>query len=453
MIKPLSMAGYKLLHDSALAFADIESTGIRVDVPYLKSQYAALDKEIIKVEKALWRTREAKEWKSHFKEKMSFTSPVQLSTMLFKIWKYRVTKETHKGNAAVDDQVLRKIGTPFTTGILRMRKISKVKDTYILGLLKEQSGGFLHPSFNLHTVLSFRGSSDGPNFQNQPVRDPFQGEIVRKAFIPLELGHQFGEIDYKGNEVASNACYNHDPNLIAYIKDPTKNMHRDMAAECFKLMLDQVGEKIRYVGKNGFTFAEFYGSYYGDIAPAMWEAIEEHKLVTEDGIPLYDHLRKVGIPTLEEFTNHIQAVEHSFWNVRFPSYAKWKYDWYDEYLRKGYFDLLTGFRCQGPMRRNEVTNYPGQGTAFHFLLWSMIQLHRWLTANEMKTKLIGQIHDSLELSFHPDEVQTVLRKAKQIMCHDIRNHWKWINVPLGIDVGIAPIGATWNDKVKMEIAT
>jgi DNA polymerase I-like protein with 3'-5' exonuclease and polymerase domains len=81
----------------------------------------------------------------------------------------------------------------------------------------------------------------------------------------------------------------------------------------------------------------------------------------------------------------------------------------------------------------------------------MVQLHRWLTVNEMKTKLIGQIHDSLELSFHPDEIQTVLRKAERIMCHDIRNHWKWINVPLGIDVEVAPVGGTWADKQKMEI--
>lgn len=450
-MKPLSMDGYKLMHDGALALTDIEDTGIRVDVPYLKSQYAKLDKAVLSIEKELWHTREAKEWKSRFKDKTSFTSPIQLATMLFKVLGYESMKTTRGGSYAVDDEVLRRIGTPFTTGILRMRKSLKVKDTYILGLLKEQTGGKLHPSFNLHNVLSFRGSSDGPNFQNQPVRDPFQGNIVRRAFLPLEPGHQFGEIDYKGNEVVSNVCYNHDPNLIAYIKDPTKDMHRDVAMDCFMLLRDQVGKKIRYVGKNGFTFAEFYGSYYGDIAPAMWEAIDEFQLVTEDGIPLYDHLASKGLTTLEKFMEHIQKVEHAFWTERFPGYAEWKYQWYTDYLQKGYFDLLTGFRCQGPMRRNEVTNYPGQGTAFHFLLWSLIQLHRWLTMNEMETKIVGQIHDSIELSFHPAEIKTVLKKAQQIMCHDIRRHWPWICVPMSIDVEIAPVGGTWRDKTPMEI--
>lgn len=447
----LSIDGQKLLLDGAIAFADIERTGIRVDVPYLKSQYATLDKDVLNVEKTLWRTKEAKEWKTRFRDKSSFTSPTQLSHMLFKEWGYFPTKETRKGNAAVDDEALRKVGTPFTTNILRMRKLLKVKDTYILGLLKAQTGGFLHPSFHLHTVTSFRGSSSGPNFQNQPVRDIELGGLVRKAFLPLEPSHQFGEIDYKGNEVVSNACYNRDPNLVAYISDPTKDMHRDVSMKCFLLRKDQIGKKIRYVGKNGFTFPEFYGSYFKNIAPSMWESIAEHKLVTEDGVPLYDHLRAKKISTLRNFTDHIQKVEAKFWNETFPVFAEWKKIWYESYLRDGYFDLLTGFRCQGPMRKNEVCNYPGQGTAFHFLLWSMIQLHRWLTENKMRTKLLGEIHDSLELSFHPDETKEVLQKAQQIMCENIRKHWRWINVPMGVETEVSPIGRSWAEKQKVEI--
>jgi len=450
-MKPLSIAGQRLLLDSTLVFADIERTGIRVDVSYLKKQYVALEKEILEVEKSLWRTKEAREWKSRFKDKTSFTSPTQLSHMLFKEWGHKPTKETRKGHAAVDYAVLKKIGTPFTNELLRMRKILKVKDTYILGLLKAQTGGFLHPSFHLHTVLSFRSSSSDPNFQNQPVRDPFQGDIIRRAFLPLESGHQFGEVDYKGNEVVSNACYSKDPNLISYISDPTKDMHRDVAMMCFQLKAKQIGKKIRYVGKNGFTFAEFYGSYFGNIAPAMWEAIDEYDLTTEDGIKLRDHLRSLKIVTLSQFTNHIEKVEDKFWQEMFPTHATWKQDWYESYLKKGCFDLLTGFRCQGPMRKNEVCNYPGQGTGFHFVLWSMIQIHRWLTVNEMRTKIIGQIHDSIEFSFHPDETQIVLQKARRIMCHDIRNHWPWICVPMQVEAEVAPIGKTWRDKQPMEI--
>lgn len=448
---PISLDAYQLAHDGTLALADIETTGIRVDAPYLKSQYVQLSKDLLAVERALWKTREAKEWKARYKDKTLFSSNAQLSTMLFNVWRYKPTKATRKGNAAVDYDVLRKIGTPFTKGILQMRKILKVRDTYILGLLKCQTSGLLHPSFNLHMVVSHRSSSENPNFQNQPVRDPFQGDIVRRAFLPLEPGHQFGEIDYKGNEVVSNVCYSRDPNLISYIKDPSKDMHRDAAMDCFMLRADQVGKKIRYVGKNSFTFAEFYGSYYANVAPAMWEAIGEYDLTTEDGIPLYTHLKSKGITDLAEFTDHIQQVEDRFWNERFPTHAEWKRKWYADYLGCGWFDLLTGFRCQGPMRRNEACNYPGQGTGFHFVLWDVVQLHRWLTDNKMRTKIIGQIHDSIEFSFHPAELQTVLQKARQMMTISIREHWPWICVPMTIEAEVAPAGGTWRDKQQMEI--
>jgi len=449
---PLSMDGYKLLHDSALVFADIEATGIRMDVKYLHEQDIAVGNDILGIERQLWKTSEAKEWKLRFKDKIKFSATAQLSEMLFKQWKYKPTKTTRKGRASVDDEVLRKINSPFTRLILQHRKLSTVRNTFLSGLLENQLNGFLHPSFNLHTVLSYRGSCHGPNFQNQPVRDPVQGEIVRKAFLPLIPEHQFGEIDYKGNEVVSNACYNHDPNLVAYIKDPTKDMHEDSAKNCFILQPKQIGEMIRYVGKNGFTFPEFYGSYFINIAPAMWWAITEHGLTTEDGIPLYLHLRNEGISNEEEFIDHIQQVEQHFWDERFPTFAKWKVKWYEAYQRKGYFDLLTGFRCQGPMRKNEVCNYPGQGTAFHFLLWGMVRLHEWLVNNEMKTQILGEIHDSIAISFHPDETMTVLRKARKIMCEDIRKHWKWINVPMSIEAEVAPVGKSWQEKQPMEIS-
>ena len=450
-MKPLSMDGYKLLHDGVLAFADIESTGIRLDVKYLQEQYTKVGDALLNIEREMWRTKEAKEWKRKFGNKTKFTSPAQLSDMLFNQWGYKSTKKTKKGKESADVEVLRRIDSPFTRLLLRHNKLNTVKDTFISNLLNNQLDGFLHPSFNLHTVLSYRSSSNGPNFQNQPVRDPEQGTIIRTSFLPLIPEHQIGEIDYKGNEVNSNACYCNDPNLIAYIKDPTKDMHRDSAANAFLLQPEQIGKKIRYVGKNGFTFPEFYGSYYANIAPAMWWAIIKNKLVTKDGIPLRDHLRSKKINNLRQFTNHIAEVERHFWEVRFPTYAKWKIDWYEFYLQKGYFDLLSGFRCQGPMRKNEVTNYPGQGTGFHFVLWGMIQIHQWLTNENMESKVLGQIHDSIVFSFCPKELQIVLKKAEQIMCHDIRKHWKWINVPLSIDVEVSPPGKSWNDKQSVII--
>lgn len=447
----LNKKAYKLFHDGTLAFADIENTGIRVDVSYLKKQYKKLTNEHNQIKKEIEQDKRAKEWEKKYGQKTNYNSTTQLSNMLYKEWGIKPTKTTAKGNAAVDDSVLSKLDLPIVKNILRQRKILKIRDTYILGILNEQTDGFLHPSFNLHLVTSFRSSSDSPNFQNQPIREPIAGSIIRKAYLPLNKNHQIGEVDYSGIEVASNACINKDPNLISYIKDTTKDMHRDVAGECFLLKKNEIGKMIRYVGKNGFTFPAFYGSYYERIAPSMWGMISEHKLKTESGLSLKKHLSSKGIKNLSDFTSHIQKVENKFWNERFVVYDKWKRKTYKEYLKNGYVDIPTGFRAHGPMSKNEVTNYPGQGTAFHFLLWSFIQIHKWLKKEKMRTRIYGQIHDSIVFSFHKDEMMEVLKKTQQIMCHDILKEFPWICVPLKIEAEVSPLGKTWNEKREIKI--
>jgi DNA polymerase-1 len=444
---PYSLDAYNLFHAGALAFADIEATGIRVDTAYLKNQYSSLTTQITNAEKALWKMKEMREWKSRFADKTNIDSTTQLSTILFKVLDYKPTKATARGNAAVDDEVLRRIGTPFTKTILAKRKLTKVRDTYITGLLREQTDGLLHPSFNLHMVQTFRSSSDGPNFQNIPVRDPKQGGVIRRAIIPHNPTDIIGEIDFGAIEVRVAACYHKDPTMLAYLNDPTKDLHREMACECFLLEPGQVTKEIRNVAKGGFVFAEFYGSYFELVGPSLWAQSVDLPLF---GRSLRDWLVGKGLKTRDQFTDHIQEIERHFWEVRFPVYDQWRRDWYAAYLERGWFDTITGFRCQGPMRKNECINYPVQGSAFHVLLWSMSKIHQWLKANEMGSKIVGQIHDSILFNLHPDELDTVLKKAKQIMCVDVRKHYPWLICPLVVETELAPAGASWNEKTKQE---
>ena len=113
--------------------------------------------------------------------------------------------------------------------------------------------------------------------------------------------------------------------------------------------------------------------------------------------------------------------------------------------------MMTGFVCHGTLDRKQVCNAPIQGAAFHCLLWSLIQLQDWLIGNHMKTKIIGEIHDSMLLEFYEPELNDVLRKAQQIMTRDIRQAWKWIRVPLAVEAEVAPAGGSWADKKPMEI--
>ena len=402
-----------------------------------------------------------KQWKRHFKTKTNYDSTDQLGYVLFKILNYESTAKTEKGKYKTDEETLSKINDPIVKKYFKVKKLKKALATYLKGISKEVWNGYLHPNFNLNLVRTYRSSSSNPNFQNIPVRDPEMGRLIRSAFIPRE-GRQLVELDYSGLEVCIAACYHKDPTMISYLKDPTKDMHRDMAAQCFKLRPDQVTKMTRYCGKNMFVFPQFYGDWYLSCAHGLWEAITKMDLVTADGIPIMEHLKNKGIHSLGElnfkekpkkgtFEAHIKNVEKDFWKRRFRVYDKWKKQWYQTYRKQGYFTSLTGFTYQGFYIRNEVINYAVQGSAFHCLLWSLTRLQKELRKRKMKTLLIGQIHDSILADVPVNEMQRFLKLAKWVMVHQLKKEWKWITTPLDIEAEVCPLGTSWADKKEMKI--
>jgi DNA polymerase-1 len=378
---------------------------------------------------------------------------------------FETEKRTKTGRIQVNQEVLESLDSPFVKRYLLLEKLKKLQSTSLKGILREVEGEYIHPFFSLHTVRSFRSSSDSPNFHNIPVRDPKMGKLIRSCFIARD-GHQLVEIDYGAIEVRISACYHKDPTMLEYINDPTKDMHRDMAAEIFLCEPEEVTKQMRYVAKNGFVFPQFYGSYFGECAPNIWNAMNRMELDI-DGTPLHGWLADKGIDGLGKkishyttgrietehgtFMEHIRGVEEDFWQERFPVYDKWKDEWWEAYREEGGFTTLTGFRIDGVMKRNDVINYPVQGSAFHCLLWSLIRLQRWLRKKKKRTKMVGQIHDSLVLDVAIEELEEVLRMAKKIMTEDIRKVWNWIIVPLEVEAEVSPVGGSWFDKKEVEI--
>jgi DNA polymerase-1 len=315
--------------------------------------------------------------------------------------------------------------------------------------------------YGLNKAITYRSASELVNFQNLPIRDPKSGKLIRSLFIPRD-GHVLVEIDYSGIEVRIAACYNEDPVLVDYISDPTKDMHRDMAAKIYCCTKDQVNKLTRYFSKNQFVFPEFYGSYYIDCARNIWEMIKRHHLEVE-GTPLYRWLEQRGIyklgacdpkktPRKGTFEHHIKEVEEQFWQV-FNVYASWKKRWYKQYLREGQFATLFGFLIQGIMKRNEAINYPIQSTAFHCLLWSLIQLEKSLRMRKMRTKIIGQIHDSIVADVPVNELDDYLVLASSIMTERIRKERDWLIVPLEVEAEACGVGESWHHKKKIAIPT
>jgi len=466
-IRPDVHFGYNLIHQGIATLSRIESNGIRVDRRYLMKAISSTEKEIAVIKSRMRDTPVWDLWTKRYGVKANIDSDDQLGHILFDSKEkmglgYKSTERTASGRYKADVAALEGIDLPFIKDLIRVGKLDKALSTNFKGILRELDGdNFVHPVFNLHIARTFRSSSDNPNFQNIPVRDEDIAKLVRSCYIARD-GHVLVENDFKGIEVGVSACYNRDPALIAYVKDASLDMHRDIAMELFFLSKKQMSKAIRHVAKNKFVFPQFYGSWYIACAKQIWEEIEKRDLKLTDGTPLKKHLYLNGIkglgacdasikPEPGTFERHVQEVERSFWDVRFKVYKQWKNKWWEEYQRRGFFDTYTGFRISGPMDRNQVINYPVQGSAFHCLLWSLVQIQKELDDRGMRTVLVGQIHDSIIADVAIDEIDDYLAIVKDVTEVRLRKHYKWINVPLSVECEICPIGGTWFNKREVVI--
>jgi DNA polymerase I-like protein with 3'-5' exonuclease and polymerase domains len=460
---PTSHEGYQLLHDGAAALTQVEHNGIRIDIGYVKNMRKILRGKTAALKRELMDTKEWKIWRRRFGQDADLGKPKQLGDVIFKQLGFEAESFTKDGSPKTDEHALERTKLPFVQKYLRWKKYGNAENNFLAGIERETCDGFLHPFFNLNTVISFRSSSDSPNFQNYPARDPEISAMIRRAFIPRK-GCVLVENDFKGVEVGVSACYNKDSNLIAYVKNPNLDMHRDMAMELFFLKKHQVSKPIRHESKNNFVFPQFYGDWFKSIADTLWWQIDLRKLLGPDGKSLYLHLAKHGItecgecdydsddePAENTFEYHVMKTERKLWRKMFPEYSQWKKDYFEAYLKKGFFDSYTGFRYEGIFERNQVVNFPIQGSAFHCLLWSLIQNQKELKRKRAERLIIGQIHDSMISDVPVRELDDHNGLIKEIIESRLPKHWKWIIVPLKVETELVAPGMTWADKKGLDI--
>jgi len=472
LILPYTQEAYQLFHEGAIALAEVEHNGIRIDTEYLDNAIATQTARIERLKNRLQKSEVTEIWKNYYKGRTNLNSNDQLGYVLFEIMKYECPELTATGRFKTDEDNLSLVDHPFVKDYLKIKKLEKSLATNLIGIRREVVDGFMHPFFNLHTTVTFRSSSDSPNFQNIPVRNESVKKLVRQAII-ARPGRRIVELDYSGIEVAIAACYHKDPTMMSYLKDKSKDMHRDMAMQSYMMPIEEMTnpisqednariKKIRYCGKNMFVFPQFYGDWFLKCAKNLWNAMIQLELKKRDGTPFKEHLYENGITELGEFDprdkpkkgtfiHHLQEVEKDFWNVRFPIYNKWRKDWFYAYQEKGWMLTKTGFICQGMGERNQIINYPVQGSAFHCLLKSLITLQNRLKKLKMKSLIIGQIHDSIVSDVPDEELDDFLHLAHQITVDELKQQWKWIIAPLEIEAEVTPVDGNWYQKKEMKI--
>lgn len=439
LLKNLTKKGSEFFLEGSLALGKAENKGILLDTENAKLEYKKLTKRMEKAETVIQESEEMKLWDKDKAFRPS--APGDLTHLLFKCMNIKGDENnlTATGKYKADVEALEQYDNPIVKNTLQWRKLKKVRDTYLNGFLIEETDNIIHTSLNLHTVDTYRSSSNDPNLQNVPARDVEVMNLLRRLII-TRRNRKLAEYDYKAMEAVIIAIYNKDPNWIRYVSDPANDMHRDMAAKLVLRKKTDVMKDERQIAKNGFVFPTVYTSYYKNTAKNMWDQFSPET---------FKHLRSKGIKTLNDYTDHVKSVERWFWEDQFPVGYEWMNKTVKDYEKKGYVDLYTGFRCYGPMTKAQVINTPIQGTASHCKLWTFKELSKLIERKKMSSRLLLEIHDSIIPDVDPAEEAYLDYQVWLYGTQKIRENWEWLIVPLFIEKKISKVNGSWAEMENM----
>lgn len=434
----------KLFHDTGIAFTDCQKTGVRIDVDYYTDKSHDLAGEIQFIRDKIYKSAPVKKFEVQEKRPFKLTSPKDLRILLFNVLNEIPAKQTDTGLDSVDKSVLADLKTPLAKQVVKIRELIKLKDTYIAQYLREEVDGIMYPFLHTHTARSGRSSSSGPNLQNVPIRDEKAKKLIRSGIFPF-LGHKLAEIDFKGIEINVLGCETKDRALLKYLWNPKSDMHYDQAKKLFLLSDDQMNKDLRYNAKSDFVFLEVYGGEAAASAKYLWHDSVDIRLgPNSDGPKLLNHFFDQGIRNLDDYIEHVKDVERQLWK-RFPGIRTWQKKQCQFYLDNGYVETHFGFRRSGYLSQNAILNTQTQSTAAHLLWWCFKRLNEIRKEEKWESKLLGQIHDSKLPSIYPDEEEHVMKTICRVMTIDAPRTFKWVIVPIDIEIEMGGIDQSWYD--------
>ena len=386
----------------------IERTGVLIDSALLAQQSNELGKRLMELE-AL--AHEAAG------QPFNVNSPKQLAEILFDKLGLPVKKKTPSGSPSTDEEVLSELALdyPLPKILLESRQLAKLKGTYTDKLPKMVNAGTgrVHTSYAQAVAVTGRLASSAPNLQNIPVRTA-EGRRIRAAFIAPAGGH-IVSADYSQIELRIMAHLSEDARLLEAFAQG-EDVHRATAAEIFGVTPLEVGPDQRRVAK-----VINFGLIYGMSAFGLARQLDLERSAAQAYIERY-------------FT-------------RYPGVARYMGTTRDTAKMHGYVETVFGRRLWLPeIRASQVgrrqgaeraaINAPMQGTAADLIKLAMIAVQGWLDAEQLKTRLVMQVHDELVLEVPDDELMRVRVELPPLMTHVAK-----LRVPLVVEVGV---GANWD---------
>lgn len=383
--------------------ARMERNGVRLDTEALAETGNQFNQRLEELE------REIYELAGH---PFLLTSPRQVGEVLFDELKLNEkAKKTKSGQYSTGEEVLEAIRAkhPIVGKILAHRGLKKLVSTYIDALPKLilPETGHIHTSFNQAVTATGRLSSSNPNLQNIPVRGD-DGKEIRKAFV-AEEGCTFFSADYSQIELRIMAHLSQDEHLIQDFRDG-RDIHAATAARIFHKPLEEVTRDERRKAKTA-NFGIIYGISAFGLAERMEVSRTEAKELIDSYFKTY--------PKVKEY------MEKSVEVARERGYIL------TEFGRRRYLPDITSRNAvvRGYAERNAV-NAPIQGTAADIIKIAMIRIDERLRHEALQTKMILQVHDELNFSVPPTELEHV----KQLVVEEMERAFA-MNVPLIADCG------------------
>ena len=360
--------------------ARMERNGVRLDTAALEETGRNFTERMQQLETDIY------ELAGH---EFTITSPKQVGVVLFDELQISAkVKKTKTGQYSTSEEVLESLRDkhPIVEKILQHRALKKLLSTYVEALPKliHPQTGHIHTSFNQAVTATGRLSSSNPNLQNIPVRGE-DGREIRRAFVPEE-GEVFFSADYSQIELRIMAHLSEDEHMVADFNSGL-DIHAATAARIFHKPVEEVDRDERRKAKTA-NFGIIYGISAFGLSERMGVSRGEAKELIENYFSTYPKVREYMNESIE------RAKQTGYITTQFGR-------------RRYLSDINAGnATVRGYAERNAV-NAPIQGTAADIIKLAMVAIDRRLREEKLQTRMILQVHDELNFSVPPTELEQV----------------------------------------------
>ncbi|MGK0288773.1 MAG: DNA polymerase-1 [bacterium] len=388
---------------------DIERNGVKVDSEYLKELSTGFVAELAELEKKIYQEA-GKEF--------NINSPKQLGVVLFEDLQIQTGKKKTKSSYSTDVNVLEKIAEVEPIGIylLEYRKKTKLVNTYldVLPKLVSPKTGRIHTSYNQAVTATGRLSSTSPNLQNIPIKGK-EGVQIRKAFI-AEEGFLIMAADYSQIELRVLAHIANDSGLIQAFQSGA-DIHKETASAIFHIASDAVTLDQRRIAK-AINFGLIYGMGAFRLSQEMGISRKEAQTFIDTYFQRFSKIKDYIDETIQ-FAKDNLYVETIFYRRR----------------------SMTGINASNAIQRKATeriaANTRIQGSAADLIKKAMIQVQEKMLNQNLKSRMIMQVHDELVFEVKTEEVDLMKSLVKQ----EMESVFK-LKVPLTVDIGV---GKNWQE--------